>query len=331
MRATWGLFATLSLLHAYASEVRADELRCREDERLTETAAALLLGGDPIRPSTLLARARAHGFDGVSVHARESEDTRVLGEWLAGLRAGNPGELVCGEARSEGRRLLLASVRAGRLERRGDSLRGELAAGFERPSLVLEREDGSLQSLPLSADELRTGVRVVELASVRRAQLLAESESGPRPVAELALRDEKPAHEEEQEGVVLSPEALLARLSEARRAARVGALRENRLLAESAQRHAARLCAAGKLVHRLEGEDPASRLAQEHIAARSVGEALARAGSSSAAWRVLLASPSHRLALARRDFTDVGLGQAFDRKGQVCLVVLLAGWPRRTP
>jgi uncharacterized protein YkwD len=42
-------------------------------------------------------------------------------------------------------------------------------------------------------------------------------------------------------------------------------------------------------------------------------------------------SPSHRLAVTDKRFTDVGIGQAFDAKGHSCVVVLLAAWPRRTP
>jgi uncharacterized protein YkwD len=124
---------------------------------------------------------------------------------------------------------------------------------------------------------------------------------------------------------------LLGQLGSFRRGLGLGALRDNRLLSESAQRHASRLCELGKLAHRVEGEDPELRLKREHVTARGVGEVLARAESSDRAWQTLLDSPSHRMALSRRDFTDAGIGQASDKKGQVCLVVLMASWPRRAP
>jgi uncharacterized protein YkwD len=126
-------------------------------------------------------------------------------------------------------------------------------------------------------------------------------------------------------------EPLLAQLSAFRRSAGVGALRENRLLAQSAQGHATRICALGQLAHRIAGEDPELRLRREHVGARGVGEVLARAETAEGAFRALLESASHRLALSRREFTDAGIGQARDAKGRVCLVVLMAAWPRRLP
>lgn len=106
----------------------------------------------------------------------------------------------------------------------------------------------------------------------------------------------------------------------------------NQLLAVSAQRHATRVCELGKVAHRLrEGEDPETRLREEHIEARAVGEAVARAGSADAALSAVFDSPSHRLAVTERGFTDAGIGQASDAKGHTCLVVLLAAWPRRIP
>ena len=127
-------------------------------------------------------------------------------------------------------------------------------------------------------------------------------------------------------------EALFARLDGFRQGEGVGTLRPNQALTRSAQRHAHRVCELGQVGHRLgQGGDPETRLRDEHIAARSVGEAIARAESADAALGAVFESPSHRLAVTDRRFTDVGLGQAFDAKGHTCLVVLLAAWPRRIP
>jgi uncharacterized protein YkwD len=41
-------------------------------------------------------------------------------------------------------------------------------------------------------------------------------------------------------------------------------------------------------------------------------------------------SPSHRLTLLERGFTDAGIGRASDTRSKVCVVVLLAEWPRFT-
>ena len=127
-------------------------------------------------------------------------------------------------------------------------------------------------------------------------------------------------------------ESLFARLGAFRRSEGVPGLRQNQLLSQSAQRHAERVCELGKVAHRLgEGDDPETRLREEHIEARSVGEAVARAGSADAALTAVFDSPSHRMAVTERAFTDAGIGQALDGKGHTCLVVLLAAWPRRIP
>jgi uncharacterized protein YkwD len=322
------------VLFASSSPAVAEPLPCRDDDRLSETAAALLLSREPISSSVLLKRAREHGFDGVAVHARESANAENLTPWLAALRDKGEGSVVCGEAQTESRRLVLASVRGGTLSREGDTLRGALEPGFREPSLVVESGAGELVSLPLTRAQLTSGFVVPAELHARRVQLIAESASGPRPVAELALVADGFA--ESTEEVATGPKkrsvnSLLAQLSAFRRGIGVSTLRDNRLLTESAQRHADRVCELGKLAHRVEGEDPELRLQREHVSARGVGEVLARAETSDRAFKALLDSPSHRMALSKKDFTDAGVGQASDKKGQICLVVLMASWPRRTP
>ena len=124
----------------------------------------------------------------------------------------------------------------------------------------------------------------------------------------------------------------MARLDAFRGQVGAASLRPNQLLTRSAQRHAERVCELGRVVHRLDGsDDPQTRLREEHVAARSVGEAVARAGSADAALLAVLDSPSHRMTVTERAFTDAGIGQAVDQRGHTCLVVLLASWPRRIP
>ncbi|MET0285654.1 MAG: CAP domain-containing protein [Polyangiales bacterium] len=307
----------------------AQALPCREDDSLSETAASLLLKGEPVRGPELLRTARAHGFEGVSVHAKESADDEQLTQWLVQL--GGDGSLLCGEARSEDRRLVLAARRGGTLTRSGNTLRIELEAGFRAPVLVFESAEGELLRVPA-----KVATVALPEGRFRRVQLLAETTGGPRPVAELALDAAPtiatPSTAPEGGGTRLrSSEAMLGQLTSYRHEQGLGELRDNQLLSASAQRHAARVCELGRLSHRVEGEDPELRLKREHVSARHVGEVLARAESSDRAFQALLDSPSHRLALGRREFTDVGVGQASDKKGQVCLVLLLAAWPRRMP
>jgi uncharacterized protein YkwD len=177
--------------------------------------------------------------------------------------------------------------------------------------------------------------------TLRRIQLVAEGSGGPRPVAELVPDPETrrvalpppSAGKPEARGPRSRPvETLLARLDGFRRNQGVGGLRNNELLTHSAQRHAERVCELGRVAHRLDGgDDPETRLREEHIEARAVGEAIARADSADAALEAVFESPSHRAAVVERRFTDAGVGQAFDLKGHTCLVVLLAAWPRRIP
>jgi uncharacterized protein YkwD len=75
--------------------------------------------------------------------------------------------------------------------------------------------------------------------------------------------------------------------------------------------------------------DAEERLEDAGVRARHVGEVVARGRDRSAAWQALATSPSHHGALTDPRFTDVGIGETTDEEGRTCLVVVLAGWPRR--
>jgi uncharacterized protein YkwD len=319
------LLATLpgaaTLLFAFAWQAAAQPV-CQVDDRLAEAAAALLLRAEPITPARLVAEVRAHGYDGMGLRAREvsCEAPRLREDGLE-----------CGEARTEARCLIVTGRRLGSLVREGRRVRGSLAAGFTRPELVIESARGELSVHRLSLAELEAGVLLPNESEPRKLQLVAEGAGGPRPVAELVfVQTQQPASAEAADDE-RTPAALLGEVQAFRRARGVGKLRENKLLSQSAARHAAKVCEAGELAHRWEGEDPELRLRREHVAARAVGEAIARAQSPGRAFAAMVESPAHRLALHRREFTDVGIGLARDPKQQVCLVVLLAAWPRRIP
>jgi uncharacterized protein YkwD len=331
------------LLAALAAPVpaRAFELPCRHEDVLAETAANFLLSGAPLESSRLLPEARALGFDGVAIHAHEGSDDAALVAWLKTVSDRADGPLVCGEAASETRRLVLVSVRGGHLRLAGRIVYGELEPGFSKPELVFEASDGEISRAGTSRERLAGGVALPDGVHTRKVQLIAEGPSGPRPVAELALDAQArrpslaapaPNPAETRGPRSRSVETLLARIDGFRRGKGVGTLRQNELLSHSAQRHAERVCELGRVAHRLDqGDDPETRLREEHIEARAVGEAVARADSADAALAAVFESPSHRDAVAERRFTDAGIGQALDQKGHTCLVVLLASWPRRIP
>jgi uncharacterized protein YkwD len=331
-----GLGAALLCPHAG----HALDLPCNREDSLSETAAELLISGSKLKAELLLPKAKTFGFDGVAVQAHESMDDAALIAWLKQQAERADAPLACGEARSESRRLVLVSARAGRLALADGRVTGKLAPGFRAPHLVLEDADGVTRRLDLRADDLAHGVALPKEHTWTRVQLVAEGPSGPRPIAELWLGAEAENRRVQAEALPVaepaprerSRESLYGRLSSFRRREGVGGLRTNQLLSTSAQRHASRVCELGKVAHRLnEGEDPETRLREEHIEARSVGEAIARAGSADAALSAIFDSPSHRMAVSERAFTDVGIGQASDDKGHTCLVVLLAAWPRRIP
>lgn len=331
-------------LASLGSVAEALELPCRHEDVLAEAAAELLMAGGKLDGGQLLIRVRAQGFDGVSVHAHEGLEDAPLIQWLKGLGERADGPLVCGEAVNETRRMVLVSSRGGTLWREAGKLRGSLEPGFTRPHLVVETADGSPKRIDVTMAQLKQGVALPAELGAKRVQLVAEGPGGPRPVSELSLDGEvkvvrpvlaapAPDEAEGSRGPRSRPlSTLFARLDGFRSELGVGTLRPNNLLSGSAQRHAERVCELGRVAHRLDGsDDPETRLREEHISARSVGEAIARAASADAALAAVLDSPSHRMAISERRFTDAGVGQATDDHGNTCLVVLLASWPRRIP
>lgn len=343
MRLVW-LSSVLGLcsVAAFAPTARAFDLPCRHEDVLAETAAQFLLTGRSPEPSQLLPEARALGFDGVALHAYEGQDDAALVAWLKGVMERADGPLVCGEAASESRRLVLVAVRGGSLRLKGRTVQGQLEPGFRKAELVFERVDGEIKRVPADRAQLARGVTLEPEFVWRRVQLVAEGSAGPRPVAELITDPEllrppviaQPASDgESPRGPrARSLDALFARIDSFRRQHGVATLRPNQLLSKSAQRHAQRVCELGRVAHRFnDGDDPETRLREERIEARAVGEAIARAESADAALAAVFDSPSHRAAITERRFTDAGLGQALDAKGHTCIVVLLAAWPRRIP
>ena len=66
------------------------------------------------------------------------------------------------------------------------------------------------------------------------------------------------------------------------------------------------------------------------MSARVVGETVARGRDLRGALEALSESPSHRMTLVDRRFTDVGYGTA-TAHGATCVVALFAAWPRYVP
>lgn len=321
-------------------QARAQELPCAVDDVLSVAAAQLLLEGQAPSSANLVTEVREAGSDAVLVHAlfTPTQDDAAAAAWLVALRRKSDAELVCGEARSDHGRLLIASARAGTLApltAASSVVRGSLGPGFARAELVIADADGKLTRLGLEPSMLEDGVPLAEdLARPATVQLLAHGPAGPRPVAERVLPSagrQRPAT-----AVGLSPAArgderidMLALLAELRRDHGQSALRPNRLLSEVASQHANEVCKQERLAHELSpGRDPEVRLGEAGVRARLVGETISRAGDARTAFDQFADSPSHLLTLLEPRFTDAGVGRATDVEGRTCAVVLLAAWPR---
>ncbi|MCA9600741.1 MAG: CAP domain-containing protein [Polyangiales bacterium] len=321
------------------------EAVCDDDPELAEAAAELVLSGEPLTPARLREAVRAAGNDAVLVHGVRLHDdvARREREWLQTTMAERTVPFACGRAVGAGVAVVLAAERPGRLERDPTHdlrFRVVLAKGFSHPELVVRGASGEFVRVSVP----RSGAWVTVPDDVDPpfvVQLVGEDSTGPRPLAERNVgephafvaaterggsadaSDDAPRVEDNRAGV-------MTWLAKTRGEEGLRGVRPNQLLDAVARKHAEEVCRAKRAAHRLEDGDPEARLRAAGIEARSVGEAVARAGSVQAALVSLAASPSHAAALLDPRFTDVGAGVALDG-GTRCVTVLLAAWPRAIP
>ncbi|MGE0787734.1 MAG: CAP domain-containing protein [Sandaracinaceae bacterium] len=296
----------------------ADAQTCVDDAALTRAAAGLLTDAGPLDAASVRRAASEAGSQLPTVYALlDADEPRRERAFLnrVGRHAFAP--LRCGQARSEGRRLLLAGPSAGTIELYEDgAIRVELSDGWGDPQLYVQDRLGA-RHMPMSGGEARLGDAVNGPFVL---QLVATGPDGPRPVAE--LRDGDAPIAMPTSGTILDA------LSALRNGHR---MRENRLLERVASEHAGSIRATGHVTHLGRGGDPEARLARRGIRARHVGETAACATDELGALRAMLESPSHRAALLDRRFTDVGVGRSTAPDGRSCVVMLLASWPRAVP
>jgi hypothetical protein len=328
------------LLALLPASARADAGReapdCDEDPTLSHAAAELLLRPEPPEPSALARALREAGSDAVGVRAYLTRGAEAkASKWLADFKRAADAPAVCGFARSEHDQLLLVVARAGSLDPltvHGAVVRGRVADGFRRPEIVVEDAEGNLRRFAVDRAQLARGIPISDqLARPVRVQLLARGPAGPRPIAERMLPGLGEASGADEAGAPSDapPLPVTVRLAALREQHGLPAVRANRLLAGIAAAHAQRVCEGGRVAHELEpGEDPEQRLRRAGVSARLVGETVARASSAGAAFGAFERSPSHRLTLLERSFTDAGIGEVTDSAGRSCVVVLLAAWPR---
>jgi uncharacterized protein YkwD len=327
------------LLALLPASVRADAGReapdCEEDPTLSRAAAELLIRAEPPGAAAVRRALLEVGSDAVGVRAYLTQGAEAkASRWLAQFKRAADAPAVCGFARSERAQLLLAVARAGSLDPLRDRqavVRGRVVDGFRDPEIVVEDGEGNLQRYAVDRAQLARGIPISDqLARPVRVQLLARGSAGPRPIAERMLPGASEANTGDHDATVAGPQLpAAARLAALRRQNRLPAVRDNRLLAGVAAEHARQVCDGGRVAHELEpGADPEQRLRRAGISARLVGETVARASSVDAAFGAFERSPSHRLTLLERSFTDAGIGEVTDTHGRRCVVVLLAAWPR---
>ena len=313
------LLASLTLTPSLRAQAAS---RC-DDDALAQLALQHALDGTSA--DALLAGARTEGhaqYPSLHLVTLHADDDAGRDAWIAQLLARGLGPLRCGEARDARRVVYVAAPAQGSLELTTEGVRVALTEGFAAP--VVYVRSGTAEPVAFAVREGLAEVPFETLATPLVLQLVATNAQGPRPIAELVIGGHAPSASAPLE--VLPSDASLIDLLRGRHER--GALRPNRMLLRAAQAHAEQSCRAGQVAHVLSDEgDARARLLQSHIAARHVGEVVARAEGEAAAWRALAESPSHRLAIGDARFTDVGIGRA-ESRGRTCLVVILAARPR---
>ncbi len=183
-------------------------------------------------------------------------------------------------------------------------------------------------AVPASFDAGRIrGVFRVDRPGPWKAQVLASTDSGPRPALELMIWvDRSPPRygvEEPAPGENLlrrsdEPETqLLALVMAARATEGLPPLRRDPRLDKLAREHSRAMRESGKLGHDVGAGDPLARLRETPIGARRGGENVAHAANVVLAQRALWASPSHRGNLLDTGYDAIGLGLARDSDGSI--------------
>jgi hypothetical protein len=194
-----------------------------------------------------------------------------------------------------------------------------------RPRPVRVKLDGARVTAKLRLDQ--EGPWVV--------QLLANDEGGPLPVLSATLwaggmpqasdadaGRSVPGESAPTEGQ--SPEdALLSMSNAARTLSGLPALERSQKLDALAREHSQLMLERGAILHDAGDGPPPRRVETAGIAARSVGENVARAPSAARVHRILWQSPSHRGNLLFPHFDEIGIGMAAASDGQLYTTLLL--------
>jgi len=287
------------------------------------------------------------------LEAQALSDEQLLEEW-SGWIAGAPssGQRRCGVARADagdGRSAAvvvvtdaLADLAPLPLEARlGQWLHfdARLLAGARSGRLLLLGPDEMPRSVPSRLDpEGLHATFSVDQPGFWRVQLLLDVGSGPQPALEAWVFVDGPPDLEAAlraaPGEIATPAgagldqlraALSAMIDGARRSQGLPSLARDDRLDALAQAHAGAMRRSGRTAHDVGDGSPVERVALA-IAARRVGENVARARTLERAHRALWDSPSHRGNLLDAGFDALGIGLMKTDEGDVVVCELFVDY-----
>lgn len=336
-------------LELVASHVAVSTPHLVGDGRLAETAlevARMLGGGLDLDAATLLPLARSRGLvnplpDVVTVSAADLTEVRVALVNRAravskehesthfGVAIARASGLWLGVLVLDARRVEIDPIPTALSEPATLTVRARVAAGFDRPSLVVTRPDGRVETVA----RVKEGAELVHPLAlsdgVWGVELMAIGEHGPTVVANMVV----PVGEHTSEVPALARQvgspfraAVLARRSAPldpatfareleglidaeRRARGLDVLTRDASLDAVAARHSADMRDHGYFGHvsRTTGT-PIDRVVSAGISAWDVRENVAKAYSPHEVHAVLMMSPAHRAALLAPQVDRLGLG-----------------------
>jgi len=206
-------------------------------------------------------------------------------------------------------------------------------AGLHVPAssakLVVLGPRGLPRTVPTTIDRTTGRVRArfaLDRPGPFTVQLVADLAGGPQPLLEARVfadveptADDSPPPAPGEGAASGDDDALtLARMTAALRASEsLSPLVRDERLDMLALAHAERMREARTIAHDLGDGDLALRFESAGLAAKAVGENVARARSVTLAHRALHASPSHRMNLLHAEHTHAGFAVVTDDSGQV--------------
>jgi hypothetical protein len=287
------------------------------------------------------------------LEAHALADEQLLGEWSSWIaRAPRHGQRRCGFARidaGDGRSVAVAVVTDALADlapvplvaRLGQWLRfdAQLLAGVRSGTLLVLGPDEVPHSVPSRLEpEAFHATFSVDQPGFWRLQLLLDVGFGPQPALEawvfVAGEPDLASVQRAAPGEVPTPEgagtdplraALSAMIDSGRRSQGLPSLARDDRLDALAQAHADAMRRSGRTAHDVGDGSPVERVARV-IAARRVGENVARARTLQRAHRVLWDSPSHRGNVLDAGFDALGIGVVRTDDGDVVVCELFVDY-----